>query len=50
MKQKLLLLGAVFFGVLAVIGIISALLADLFITPLLVKRFHVYGKEKQEQQ
>jgi predicted RND superfamily exporter protein len=38
------------FGVLAVIGIISALLADLFITPLLVKRFHVYGKEKLEQQ
>ncbi len=36
------------FGVLAVIGILSALLADLFITPLLVKRFHVYGKEKQD--
>ena len=34
------------FGVLAVIGILSALLADLFITPLLVKKFHVYGKEK----
>lgn len=34
------------FGVLAVIGIISALLADLFITPLLVKRFNVFGKEK----
>ena len=34
------------FGVLAVIGILSALLADLFITPLLVKRFHVFGKEK----
>ncbi len=33
------------FGVLAVIGIISALLADLFITPLLVKKFKVYGKE-----
>jgi len=33
------------FGVLAVIGILSALLADLFITPLLVKRFHVFGKE-----
>lgn len=35
------------FGVLAVIGILSALLADLFITPLLVKKFHVFGKEKQ---
>ena len=34
------------FGVLAVIGILSALLADLFITPLLVKKFHVFGKEK----
>ena len=34
------------FGVLAVIGILSALLADLFITPLLVKGFHVFGKEK----
>ncbi len=34
------------FGVLAVIGILSALLADLFITPLLVKKFQVYGKEK----
>lgn len=35
------------FGVLAVIGILSALLADLFITPLLVKKFKVYGKENQ---
>ena len=34
------------FGVLAVIGILSALLADLFITPLLVKKFKVFGKEK----
>ncbi len=34
------------FGVLAVIGILSALLADLFITPLLVKKFKVYGNEK----
>jgi hypothetical protein len=32
------------FGVLAVIGILSALLADLFITPCLVKRFKVFGK------
>ena len=35
------------FGILAVIGILSALLADLFITPLLVKKFKVYGPEKQ---
>lgn len=35
------------FGVLAVIGILSALMADLFITPLLVKKFKVYGKEKE---
>ena len=35
------------FGILAVIGILSALLADLFITPLLVKKFKVYGAEKQ---
>ena len=35
------------FGILAVIGILSALLADLFITPLLVKKFNVYGKENQ---
>lgn len=34
------------FGILAVIGILSALLADLFITPLLVNKFRVYGKEK----
>ena len=34
------------FGVLAVIGILSALLADLFITPLLVKKCKVYGNEQ----
>ena len=34
------------FGWLAVIGIMSALLSDLFITPILVKGFHVFGKEK----
>lgn len=33
------------FGWLAVIGIMSALLSDLFITPILVKGFHVFGKE-----
>lgn len=36
------------FGALAVIGILSALLADIFITPLLVKKFHVYGIEKKD--
>ncbi len=33
------------FGWLAVIGIMTALLSDLFITPVLVKGFHVFGKE-----
>lgn len=34
------------FGWLAVVGIISALAADLFVTPILVKRFKVFGNEK----
>ena len=34
------------FGWLAVVGIISALAADLFVTPVLVKRFKVFGNEK----
>lgn len=34
------------FGWLAVIGIMTALLSDLFITPVLVKGFHVFGKEE----
>lgn len=34
------------FGWLAVIGIMAALISDLFITPVLVERFHVFGKEK----
>ena len=34
------------FGWLAVIGIMTALISDLFITPVLVERFHVFGKEK----
>ncbi len=33
------------FGLLAIIGIISALLADLFVTPILVKGYKVFGKE-----
>lgn len=33
------------FGWLAVIGIMTALISDLFITPVLVKGFHVFGKE-----
>lgn len=32
-------------GLLAVIGLLSALLADLFITPILLKRLHVFGQE-----
>jgi len=35
-----------FLGVLAVSGMVSALFADLFVTPLLIKRFKVFGKEK----
>jgi len=33
------------FGLLAIVGIVSALLADLFVTPVLVKRFKVFGNE-----
>lgn len=33
------------FGVLAVVGMLSALMADLFITPILFKYFKVFGKE-----
>ncbi|PLX25311.1 MAG: hypothetical protein C0599_00740 [Salinivirgaceae bacterium] len=35
-----------FLGLLAIAGMISALFADFFITPLLLKRFKVFGKEK----
>lgn len=34
------------FGWLAIVGIVSALAADLFVTPILVKRFKVFGNEK----
>lgn len=34
------------FGILSVLGIMAALFADLFITPILVDKFHVFGKEK----
>ncbi|MFC2411516.1 MAG: RND family transporter [Bacteroides sp.] len=34
-------------GILAAAGILSALLADLFITPLLFRRFRLFGKEKR---
>lgn len=33
------------FGILSVIGIMAALVADLFITPVLVNKFHVFGKQ-----
>ncbi|MGX8690138.1 MAG: efflux RND transporter permease subunit [Bacteroidaceae bacterium] len=36
------------FGLLAIVGIVSALLADLFVTPVLVKRFKVFGNEKND--
>lgn len=34
------------FGLMAIIGILSALAADLFITPILVSKCKVFGKEK----
>lgn len=33
-------------GVLAVSGMVAALLADLFVTPVLIKSFKIFGKEK----
>jgi uncharacterized protein len=33
-------------GVLTVAGMVSALLADLFVTPVLIKSFKIFGKEK----
>lgn len=36
------------FGWLAIVGIVSALAADLFVTPVLVKRFKVFGNEKKD--
>ena len=35
------------FGLMAIIGILSALAADLFITPILVNKCKVFGKEKK---
>lgn len=35
-------------GLLAVAGIVSALLADYFVTPVLFKAFRIYGKEINE--
>ena len=35
------------FGLMAIIGILSALAADLFVTPILVSRCKVFGKEKK---
>ena len=34
-------------GVLAAAGMIAALLADFFITPVLFKQFNIFGKEKK---
>jgi predicted RND superfamily exporter protein len=33
-------------GVLATAGMVSALLADFFITPVLFRQFKIFGKEK----
>jgi predicted RND superfamily exporter protein len=33
-------------GILAAAGMIAALLADFFITPVLFKQFRIFGKEK----
>ncbi|MCG8697662.1 MAG: MMPL family transporter [Bacteroidales bacterium] len=35
-----------FLGILAVSGMLSALIADFFVTPLLFKRFKIFGEEK----
>lgn len=34
-------------GLLAVIGMLAALLSDLFVTPVLFRRFHIFGKEEK---
>ncbi len=34
-------------GILAIAGMLSALLADLFITPILFKYLHIFGKDKR---
>lgn len=36
------------FGLMAIIGILSALAADLFVTPILVNKCNVFGKEKPQ--
>ena len=38
------------FGLMAIIGILSALAADLFITPILVNKCKVFGKEKKNNE
>jgi hypothetical protein len=38
-----------FLGVLAVSGLLSALIADFFVTPLLFKRFQAFGKEEGKE-
>lgn len=37
------------FGLMAIIGILSALAADLFVTPILVSKCKVFGKENPNQ-
>ena len=38
------------FGLMAIIGILSALAADLFVTPILVSKCKVFGKEKKNNE
>ena len=38
------------FGLMAIIGILSALAADLFVTPILVNKCKVFGKEKKNNE
>lgn len=35
-------------GILSVAGIVSALFADLFVTPVLIQKFHLFGKENDQ--
>ena len=35
-------------GLLAILGMVSALLADLFLTPVLFKYLHLFGVEKKD--
>jgi hypothetical protein len=34
-------------GILAAAGLVAALFADLFISPIVMRKFKVFGKEKE---